>query len=745
MKYVPIFLRYAWLTAVMLGGVASACIATDARAEKLRIFVPNLQILARKPPPPMLLGMQAVVADDCFTGGSTFLERKKQGQDLRMPMLVADAQNGTQSYKGALSQWLTPGQAEMESENATTPPLQISANFPSIEEVQQQAMVQDVPNAEPPAVLPWKLQDAAQPQPQPQAVAALDAPAAEIDDRPSFLDRLTDDVNHAAGSVKTATVDMAQQIAPPPPPVKKPAAPTPVHAAEPTLGAMQVNLAAASTAATPTASHIVTEDPVDRTVSAAPTISVSVRNAEALDKKKLAAMQAAAAAATATETAAASDPVVLAELSPAAGGETPAPGQPIISNVPMISLPEVEMPEPPKPVTLPSPPPAPVPAPVAPAPVAPIAAPAAPAPVAPAPTPTPTPKAPITVEVPNIDTLVPAPKTPGLSTASSILPDVNYVAPDEDAAPDASEDKAKTEAAAPAKKAVKKAAAKPAKSKKPTLEPLPETPILQAPEPSEPGEALSPESRVLLKKAKPPAPEKTGNKSFGLDRTRDMQDLFKAGDVQAVAPTPNNALGIKIEMKVPRVNVDHELEKAYDALNSGQTESAILTYKNVLANAPDNTNALFGLATLYHRARQLDLARPLYSRLLAIDPQHRDGFNNFLVLLADEAPHEALAELERLEQKNPGFSPIPAQISIIYQKLGDLDKATQKMMRAMALSPENMTYRYNLAIMMDKQKNYDEAARLYRQLVEAAQRGENIPGNISNIQQRLTFISSNRR
>ena len=66
------------------------------------------------------------------------------------------------------------------------------------------------------------------------------------------------------------------------------------------------------------------------------------------------------------------------------------------------------------------------------------------------------------------------------------------------------------------------------------------------------------------------------------------------------------------------------------------------------------------------------------------------------------------------------------------------------MLRAVALSPENLTYRYNLAILMDKQKNYDEAARLYRQLIEASQRGEVIPGNVSNIQQRLTFISSNR-
>lgn len=269
----------------------------------------------------------------------------------------------------------------------------------------------------------------------------------------------------------------------------------------------------------------------------------------------------------------------------------------------------------------------------------------------------------------------------------------------------------------------------------------------QLAEPSaEPAESLSPKSRDLLKKVSPkivPKKENPVPKSLDINRTHGMQDLFK-DDTASGAGMFQEQLGVKVERKNQRINLDYELERAYDALNSGQSEVAMETYKTILNNAPNNTQALFGLATLYHRARQFDKARSLYGRLLAIDPNHRDGFNNFLVLLADEAPREALTELEKLESKNPGFSTIPAQMAVIYQKLGDQDKATGKMFRAVALAPENLTYRYNLAIMLDKQKNYEEAAKLYRQLIEASQRGEKIPGNIGNIQQRLTFISSNR-
>ncbi len=263
-------------------------------------------------------------------------------------------------------------------------------------------------------------------------------------------------------------------------------------------------------------------------------------------------------------------------------------------------------------------------------------------------------------------------------------------------------------------------------------------------ETSEPVDELPRESRALLNKVAPRAVKKEKAKPvapISMNHTRDMHDLFKADEAPAVA---NDTLGIKVENKTPKLNMDYELETAYDQINAGQSDAAIETYKNILASSPDNTQALFGLATLYHRARQFDKARPLYSRLLAINPQHRDGFNNFLVMLSDEAPHEALVELEKLEDKNPGFSTIPAQIAVIYQKLGEKDRAIEKMFRAVSLAPENLVYRYNLAIMLDKQKNYDEAAKLYRQLVEAAARGEKIPGNIENIQQRLTFISSNR-
>lgn len=267
---------------------------------------------------------------------------------------------------------------------------------------------------------------------------------------------------------------------------------------------------------------------------------------------------------------------------------------------------------------------------------------------------------------------------------------------------------------------------------------------LTAPPPpgiSEPSASLAPESKALLTKLPPTLEEKKKqSKELDINHAKEANKPLGGGE----ATVKNNPMGMKIEMKTPAFDANYQLEKAYNALSSGHTPEAIQMYQAVLDNDPNNKNALFGLATAYHRVGQLEKARPLYSKLLSIDPNNRDGLNNFLVLMADEAPEEALVQLNQLEAKNPQFSPIPAQMAVIYQKLGDYDKASEKMFRAIELSPENITYRYNLAIMLDKQKKYDEAAKLYHQVLEAYMRGETIPGDAQKIQQRLIFISSNR-
>lgn len=202
------------------------------------------------------------------------------------------------------------------------------------------------------------------------------------------------------------------------------------------------------------------------------------------------------------------------------------------------------------------------------------------------------------------------------------------------------------------------------------------------------------------------------------------------------------AVGISIKVRRPGLDANYELNRAYTALMGGETDTAIQIYRDVLGADPKNLDALFGLATTYHRLGNLDKARPLYGMLLKLNPTHRDGLSNFLSMVGSESPQEALAELERLEQRNPDFSPIPAQQAIVLSKLGYMDEARTKMLRAIELSPDNLTYKYNLAVMLDSSGYYADAGALYRLLIKASAEGQKVPASMDLMQKRLNFITT---
>ena len=151
--------------------------------------------------------------------------------------------------------------------------------------------------------------------------------------------------------------------------------------------------------------------------------------------------------------------------------------------------------------------------------------------------------------------------------------------------------------------------------------------------------------------------------------------------------------------------------------------------------------ALFGLGTTYQKMGHNEEARDVYAKLLSYNPTHREALNNFMALISEEAPAEAIAELEKMEQQSPDFSPIPAQIGIIYSKQGNYAAAAEKLARALNLSPENNAYKYNLAIALDKLGQGEKASELYVELITASNAGEMIPGDVETIRNRVIFLS----
>jgi Tfp pilus assembly protein PilF len=187
------------------------------------------------------------------------------------------------------------------------------------------------------------------------------------------------------------------------------------------------------------------------------------------------------------------------------------------------------------------------------------------------------------------------------------------------------------------------------------------------------------------------------------------------------------------------------LYEAFDALVQGQYPVAVALYKELNGQYPDNPDVLFGLASAYHKLGQGKQARPYYEQAIRLAPDRDDLLNNFLALLAEEAPENALIELRKLEMVSPGFSPVPAQIGLIYFGMGDYVSAVTALKRAVSMEDANPHYLYNLAVALDKGALPAEAAYYYRRYLSASIGAAPVPGvSRDGVQARVAHLELNR-
>ncbi|MDX1949286.1 MAG: tetratricopeptide repeat protein [Rickettsiales bacterium] len=181
---------------------------------------------------------------------------------------------------------------------------------------------------------------------------------------------------------------------------------------------------------------------------------------------------------------------------------------------------------------------------------------------------------------------------------------------------------------------------------------------------------------------------------------------------------------------------------AFDALSMGLYEVAVTYYKQVLEILPNDKNALFGLATSYHRAKQFSNAKEIYKKIINDDIENTDALNNYIILLSEEYGDSAIPKLEKLWQENKEISVIPAHIANLYYAKNDLKKAIEYYFQAVSVAPENVDYKYNLAVLLEKYGASDLAVKYYKNLLDESAKGKILPEDPLTIRERYFSLLS---
>lgn len=208
----------------------------------------------------------------------------------------------------------------------------------------------------------------------------------------------------------------------------------------------------------------------------------------------------------------------------------------------------------------------------------------------------------------------------------------------------------------------------------------------------------------------------------------------------------NTNLNIRIDNPTKRdIPASEIMNEAYNSALAGHYESAILLFKKALILEPNNIDILYSLGIMYHKLKQLSEAKYYYKEVLKVNPTQQKALHNFLAVLAEESPQEGLKELLQLKNVNPNYSPVLAQIGMVYAKQGDYSKAENYLRKAIIFSPQEALYKYNLAVMYDKHKKYKLAIKLYQEVIQAGDNGKELPQSIKIIKQRVNFLMSKQQ
>lgn len=144
------------------------------------------------------------------------------------------------------------------------------------------------------------------------------------------------------------------------------------------------------------------------------------------------------------------------------------------------------------------------------------------------------------------------------------------------------------------------------------------------------------------------------------------------------------------------------LKAAYRNLSQGQLDLAEAAYQSVLARRPHEKDALLGLAVIYQRKQQEDLAASLYRQVLNEDMGNAAAVAGLISLSIPADPVAAESQLKELLDIRPASPELHYALgsALAYQER--LSEARQAFYIAYSLSPSNALYAYNLAVSLDR-------------------------------------------
>ncbi len=159
----------------------------------------------------------------------------------------------------------------------------------------------------------------------------------------------------------------------------------------------------------------------------------------------------------------------------------------------------------------------------------------------------------------------------------------------------------------------------------------------------------------------------------------------------------------------------------------GNYQGAVQSFNRSLATDPQNPDAYYNLARVYHRQASVsrrfedyDQAERLYNLCLDRSPNHVDCHRALAVMLVEQnRTADAFRLLERWSMREPMLSSAKVELARLYQEQGQRDPARNMLIQALAANPYDPRALAALGRMYEEDGDRNSALANYQRSLQA--------------------------
>jgi len=159
--------------------------------------------------------------------------------------------------------------------------------------------------------------------------------------------------------------------------------------------------------------------------------------------------------------------------------------------------------------------------------------------------------------------------------------------------------------------------------------------------------------------------------------------------------------------------------RALQLHQAGRLDQAEISYRQILAQQPENSQALHGLGMLACEAGRIEAGAELFRRASLASPNNAEIHNHLGQALVEMGRFgEAIEYLERAAQLKPNLVEAYINLGDAWRAAGKAEPALAAYEKAIALQPAHVIAMNNLGVMLKEMGRSDEARAAFEKVVQ---------------------------